>query len=85
MITMPRLYGSTTSQDKNGNAKNALSKFLVSRRLRRSGDLQNKRNDRLKVVCNGEGVLFLEASTNLTINEFHYVHNPCNTSKKLLY
>lgn len=67
--------------------RSALSKVLVSYyplagRLRRSGgDLQNK----LEVVCNGEGAVFVEASADLTIDEFHRVQKPCKTWKKLLY
>lgn len=71
--------------------RSALSKVLVSYyplagRLRRSGgDLQNKSNGKLEVVCNGEGAVFVEASADLTIDEFHRVQKPCKTWKKLLY
>jgi hypothetical protein len=79
-----------TNEDPVEAIRSALSKVLVSYyplagRLRRSGELQNKSNGRLEVVCNGEGAVFVEASADFTIDEFHRVQKPCKTWKKLLY
>lgn len=73
--------------------RSALAKVLVfyyplAGRLRRSGDLQNNKNNsngRLEVVCNGEGAVFVEASADLTIDEFYRVQKPCKTWKKLFH
>lgn len=77
--------------------RSALSKVLVSYyplagRLRRSGDFSKNNSNsnsnghgRLEVVCNGEGAVFVEAYADLTVDQFHRVHKPCKTWKKLFY
>ncbi|GLJ36605.1 hypothetical protein SUGI_0736030 [Cryptomeria japonica] len=66
--------------------KTALGRVLVyyyplAGRLRRS----EKEPDKLEVVCNGEGALFVQAHSDLTLQEFQRLPKPCKSWRKLLH